>query len=682
MSYTLIITEKPSAAERIAKALAEDNVEKTIKNGVRYFKIKRAGKDIIVAPAVGHLFVLMEREKNIEWKYPIFSVEWKPTFFNKNNKWAKKYYQNLKFLSKNASEFISATDYDREGSVIAYNILRFICKVHDGKRMKFSTLTTSELINAYENASNHLDFSQIEAGLTRHYLDWYWGINLSRALTIALKTVGGYKTLSIGRVQGPTLKILRDRQSEIENFKPKPYWEIKLNGVVKKGEIPARHIKGKFWDKKNAENIVERCKGKDGYIKKIDVNIYKQKPPYPFDLTTLQREAYKHFGFTPQQTLDIAQSLYLMALISYPRTSSQKLPKKIGYRNIIESLKQQSKYTNLCKGLLVKGILKPNEGPKTDPAHPAIFPTGNKPKNINKQQEKLYDLIVKRFLSAFAEFSLRENVKIIISIENEQFISEDIRIVKRGWMKYYSPYLKIKDYTLPQVKENERVMVKSIKILDKETKPPKMFTQASILKEMERLSLGTKATRAGILQTLYDRGYIKGKTITVTELGKSVINSLEKNCPKIVSIKLTRQFEKEMENIMKGKTKRYIVVKNAEKTLKKILKEFKRREVEIGKILLDGVKRLFKEDSVIGKCGKCSGELQIKSSRDGKRLIGCSNYPKCTEIYSLPKKGTLTILKKRCKKCGLRIIRVKQFKKKAWKLCVRCGFVRKVPKNS
>ena len=679
MAYTLVLTEKPSAAKKIAYALAEGEVKKINKNGVPYYKIKRRGKDLVVVPAVGHLFVLSEKNPSYTWSYPTFSIEWKPTFLNKNSSWAKKYYQNIKDLAKNADEFISATDYDREGSVIAYNILRFICNVEDAKRMKFSTLTKPDLIEAYENASEHLDFSQIEAGLTRHTLDWQWGINVSRALTLALRDAGGYKIISTGRVQGPTLKILEKREREIENFKPEPYWEIELEGLLNNEKIVAHHIKGKFWEKEKANEILQKCEGKDAIVDKVERKEYKQNPPPPFDLTTLQRESYKNFGFSPKQTLDIAQDLYLKALISYPRTSSQKLPPKIGYKKVLQKLSVQKEYADLCNKLLKRPKLYPVQGKKTDPAHPAIYPTGNKPIGLTSQQKKVYDLIVKRFLSVFADPAVRESVKINIVISDETFLTEGVRTVKPNWMDFYKPYSKFKEIILPFAKKGDLVEVKEIRLLDKETQPPKRFTQATILKTMESLSLGTKGTRAQILQTLYDRGYIRDKNITVTELGKSVISALDKYCPEIVSVDLTRQFEKEMEDIENNKKKREDVVKESEITLRKILEKFKNNQKSIGEELLKGIKKLIKEETTIGKC-KCGGDLEIKQLGNGKRFIGCSNYPKCTETFSLPGKGKLTILKTKCDKCGLHIISVKQFRKKAWKLCVRCGFVSKTKK--
>lgn len=246
MPYTLIISEKPSASERIAHALAEGKVEKAGK-ATFYFRLRHAGKDIVVVPAVGHLFVLDEKDKKSKWTYPVFDMEWRPTFDDKNNLWAKKYYSAIAKLAKGANEYVSACDYDIEGSTIAYNIIRFICGAKDGKRMKFSTLTDSDIIEAYKNASPHLDFPQIEAGLTRHTLDFLWGINLSRALTLALEKANGYWTLSVGRVQGPTLKILEEREREIERFVPELFWMVELHGLVKGKRITAIHETDRFW---------------------------------------------------------------------------------------------------------------------------------------------------------------------------------------------------------------------------------------------------------------------------------------------------------------------------------------------------------------------------------------------------------------------------------------------------
>ena len=676
MPYTLIISEKPSAAKKIAESLAEGGVKEMEKHGAPFYKIKRGGKEIIVAPAAGHLFVLAEKKTGAQWTYPVFNIEWVPIFeANKNNTWSRKYYEGFQSLVEGASDVISATDYDIEGSVIAYNIIRFICKKQDGKRMKFSTLTKSDLVEAYENASPKLDFPQIEAGLARHFLDYFWGINTSRALTLALKSSGGYKTLSTGRVQGPALEILEKRQKEIEKFKPDPFWEI----AAATDQFIASHTKNPFWEKNAAQGIFNRIKGeKKSAVIEISKKENKLQPPFPFDLTTLQRECYTLFGFSPKQTLDIAQTLYEMGAISYPRTSSQKLPAKIGYVEIIKTLSKKIQYSDLCGKLLSKQPIRPNEGPKEDPAHPSIFPTQDIPaiKNLNPQQAKLYDLIVKRFLSVFADPAIRESVTAMLDVKGEQFVTRGVRTVQANWIDFYKPYAKFKEQILPPMRKGDIIGVKKIDLLEKETQPPNRYTQGTILKELEDLGLGTKATRALILQTLYDRGYIKDKSITVTKLGEAVVTTLEKYCPDIVSIDLTKQFEEGMEAIQKEKDNKERIIDSAEDTLKKTLGKFKESEKDIGLDLIKGIREVMREESTVGKC-KCSNELVIRMSKDKKRFIGCTGYPNCTETFSLPHKGNLAILSETCQKCGLKIISVKNYKKMPWKLCIRCGFVNK-----
>ena len=674
-SYTLIIAEKPSAAQRIAYALAENKVEQKGK-GVFYFRFTRAGKDMVVVPAVGHLFVLDEKDKKSKWTYPVFDMEWRPTFDDKNNLWAKKYYQNIEKLSKGANEFISACDYDIEGSTIAYNIIRFICGAKDGKRMKFSTLTKTDIVDAYNNASKHLDFPQIEAGLTRHMLDFLWGINLSRALTLALEKASGYWTLSVGRVQGPTLKILEEREREIERFVPELFWTLELHGMLDGKKITAIHETDRFWEKDQAERIFKKCSGKKATIESIDKKMVRYPPQPPFDLTTLQREVFNNFGYSPKMTLDVAQSLYEQALISYPRTSSQKLPQKLGLKGIIERLSGQKDYSELCRKLLKKEKLIPLEGEKDDTAHPSIFPTGQMPERLGKYQRNVYDLIVRRFLSTFAEPATRERVTVAINVNGEKFKSFGMRTIKPEWMEFYGRYAKFKEQILPAMEKDQAIEKPEVKMDEKETSPPDRYSQASILKIMEDRNLGTKATRAQILQTLYEREYIKDKSIKVTALGLAVVEALEKHCPEIISEDLTRNLDDKIEMIQQGKSKREEIIESAKNDLGKILEKFKEHEMHIGSELKEGVKEFQEMSHYVGVCPVCRGELRIiRSHITKKHFVGCSGYPKCRKSYPLPQKGQVTATDEKCEKCGLNIIQVKQFKRRPWKLCVNCGFV-------
>ena len=623
MTYELIVTEKPNAAKKIAEALADGKPIKESYRSAPYYKITYKNKDIVVGCAVGHLYTVAEKDKKKGWVYPIFDVEWKPTAaVSKTAKFSSKYLNAIKKLCKEADEFTVACDYDIEGEVIGLNIIRFACNKKDAKRMKFSTLTKDELRESYEHASRHLDWGQANAGETRHILDFYYGINLSRALTLAIKTTGGFKILSSGRVQGPALKIIVDREKEIKIFKPVPFWQIELIGEAESKEIKALHKENKFWEKEKADKVMEKVKGQKAFVDKVERKQFNQKPPTPFDLTTMQIEAYRTLRISPKDTLEAAQNLYTEGLISYPRTSSQKLPPQIGYKKILDGLSKQKYYEAFVKKLLAKEKLVPNEGKKTDPAHPAIYPTGYV-KNILGNESKIYDLIVRRFLSTFGDDAVRETMEIDIDVNKEIFVAKGTRTVIKGWHEFYGPHVKIEEVELPNVEKGDEVIVKEINMLDKETQPPKRYTPASIIKELEKRNLGTKATRASIIDALYQRGYVVEKAIQATELGIRTVETLEKFCPSILDEELTRHFEIEMEKITEKKKEGEKVLDEAKGVLTKILETFKKNEEKIGKELAKAIKETREEINYIGHCPNCKdGKLMLRKGKFG-RFAAC-----------------------------------------------------------
>ncbi|MEK6887057.1 MAG: DNA topoisomerase I, partial [Nanoarchaeota archaeon] len=398
MSYELLIAEKPDAAKKIAEALADGKVIKQTDNGVPYYVLTHNRKDIVVGCAVGHLYSVAEKVKG-KWTYPVFDIEWKESSeTNKGASYTKKYVSVLKKLVKDANEFTVCTDLDIEGETIGLNVVKYICKQKDANRMKFSTLTKPDLVKSYETKAKTLDWGLANAGETRHFLDWMYGINYSRALSIAIKNAGQFKIISIGRVQGPALKILVDKEEEIKKFIPVPYWQIELHGKAKNSDIIANHKTDKFWEKDEAQKIYDTCKGKKAVVKDITKTRFKQDPPVPFDLTSLQMESYKTLGISPKNTLECAQTLYTEGYISYPRTSSQQLPKELNLKNILQELAKNQAYAALAKTVL-SGKLIPKQGEKTDPAHPAIHPTGIPPKRLEDREAKIYDLIVHRFFA-------------------------------------------------------------------------------------------------------------------------------------------------------------------------------------------------------------------------------------------------------------------------------------------
>jgi DNA topoisomerase I len=401
--YTLVITEKPDAANRIATALdADGKPKKMLSNGVPYYQAYRDG-DIVVLPALGHLYTIISKQKGRS--YPVFDYQWVPRYLAERK--ASRIRVWLKVISQlamDAEGFVDACDFDIEGSIIGYTILKYACcgKEKSAKRMKYSTLTQEELQESYSHLQPTLDFSLVEAGLTRHEVDWLYGINLSRALTQAAKNCSGqYATLSTGRVQGPTLRFLEVREKTINSFVPTPYWSIKAKISINGTEFEVEYEKT-LENKAQATALKDACKTKEGKIETVDVKEFLQSPPVPFDLGALQSEAYRIFKYTPMRTSNIAQHLYISALISYPRTSSQKLPPSIGYKNILKKLGKTAAYAKFAAELLAKPTLKPNEGKKFDSAHPAIYPTGNLPeKPLDAAERNIFDLVVKRFLAVF-----------------------------------------------------------------------------------------------------------------------------------------------------------------------------------------------------------------------------------------------------------------------------------------
>lgn len=670
----LIICEKPQAAEKIAAALSDNTDEKIKeKNGVAYYQFNKDGKNVLVGCAVGHLFGIKQNEAR--GTFPNFDVSWMPNYESKGGEYTKKYYDVLKRLARECEEVVVATDFDVEGEVIGWNVVRFICHRDDAKRMKFSSLTKEELQESWNNLLPTINWGEAYAGETRHHLDWFYGINLSRGLMKALSSTGKFRILSIGRVQGPALKIIYDKEMDIKAFKPEPYWQV----FLRVRDLNKQKIEVKFPKDLTKEGDLARfkfLKGQKGNAI-TDIKEDQVSAPFPFDLTTLQTESYRMFGLTPAQTLSVAQSLYLDGVISYPRTSSQKYPEAIGYEKIINKLK---KYTTLMKYATNK---KPTEGPKSDPAHPAIYPTGES-KELKEMEKKVYDLIVKRFLACFCPPAITDVKKVTVTVNSLDFTARGLQLKEKGWMNVYPST--IKEEEIPTV--NGEVTVEEIRIEEKMTKPPQRYSPASIVKELEKRDLGTKATRANILETLNNRGYVRGKSLEITPLGEKIIETLAKYSPAIIDEELTRQIEKEMEEISGSssnwKEKENKVMEKAKDSITKVAKDITKNLENIGKALAEANEEVYKqqaEDATLTTCPVCKkGNLRIMFGRKFKRyFVSCSAYPECKTIFSLPPGGMMKPAKKKdesgeevhelCAECSFPMVLSLKKGKRPWKFC-------------
>jgi len=680
--YTLVITEKPDAASRIAQALDGNGEAKRLtENGVPFYEAFR-DKKLVIVPALGHLYtVAAQKKKPVE--HPILDYSWVPRYeAERGASRLKAWLQVIAKLGKNADAFIDACDYDVEGSIIGYCILKYACgnKENEAKRMKYSTLTEEELQKSYDELLPHLDFSLIDAGLTRHEIDWLYGINLSRALTSAAKKAGNqYVILSAGRVQGPTLKFLALRERNIACFVPIPFWTLKAKIDVGGNILDASHEKV-FEVKAEVEAAAAHCRTKRGKIERVENRQFRQMPPFPFDLGSLQAEAYRIFRIAPLRTSTLAQKLYIDALISYPRTSSQKLPPQIGYEKILQNLAKNREYTRLAGELLAKGDLKPNEGKRSDSAHPAIYPTGKRPdKSLVGGEKNIYDLVVRRFLAVFGAPAVRQTVKVALDVNGEKFSLSGTQTLDEGWLLFYEPFGNLRENPLPNVREGNEVSVKKILLQDEFTKPPSRFNPSSLLRKMEQGNIGTKATRAGILQTLYERKYVRDERIAVTDLGFEVTDVLRKYCPSIASVEFTRQLEEEMNLIQQGKATKSGVISDAVEILKPVIGSLKENEKAVGEKLSRAVRQATMEERVIGSCPTChSGKLIITySKRTGKRFVGCTNFfvGTCKTAFPLPQRGYVKPSGKSCRGCGWMTVQVWLKGRRSWNLCLnpRCS---------
>ena len=642
--HEVIISEKPKSAEKIAKALSSKAQKKKYKK-ISYWEFEEAGKKTTVLSGVGHLYSLTSAHSKNRLG---FDLIWVPSYeIDKSSSYTRDYLNAIKKFGKGADSYIHACDYDIEGTLIGYNILKYACGNNaesKATRMKFSTLTKKDILDAY-NHPLKLDYNQVDSGIARHMLDYYFGMNISSALMSAVRKASSrYISLSAGRVQTPTLSILADREKQIKEFVPEPYWLIK---ALSDHGIEASHVEGRIFEKERADKIFNECQGADATVTEVKVSETIRKPPVPFNLGGLQAEAHTLFGFSPKRTQTAAQNLYVGGYTSYPRTSSQKLPESLGLKNILLALSKNPEYREHIKDLPKN--LKPHEGKKEDAAHPAIHPTGVLPGKLSPDEDKIYRLIVYRFISVFAENSKLDTMKSTLNVAGEEFAFSRKRVSYEGWLKHY-PFKKQEDDKFPPIKEGDLLKIHEILMDEKETKPPARYNEASLIKELEKKELGTKATRADIISKLYDRKYIEGRQIEVKPLGMNMVETLKEYCKDLTSEELTRTFERELEGISSNELTKEKILEDGEKEVRSILKDIHNNEEKIGSMLYGA----YQETNVVGECA-CGGKLiKRHSPRYKTSFIGCSNFPKCRVTYSLPKGAN--ILKKKCPVCGLPMI--------------------------
>ena len=606
--YVLVIAEKPKAGERIAVALAQGRPVKCRWRGVPYWVLWRDGSTLVVAPSAGHLYGPYSGERG----YPVFSYEWRPLWeFERGSAHLRKFHEVLARLSRGARLYVNACDYDIEGSVIGYMIIYMLGDPRRARRMKFSTLSPLDIRRAYERLEP-LDREMVEAGMARHELDWLWGINLSRALMDAVRRASRRRViLSAGRVQTPTLVEAVRRWRERNLHVPKPRFRLRLRLEAGGVEFTA-HPRG--WEpgsRAEAARIASELRA-EASLRVSSARAVERilRPPPAVNLGDLQSEAARIYGYSPMRTQSIAENLYLEALISYPRTNSQKLPPTIDYSGIISRLAalKAGGLGDLAARLLseARGALRPVQGRKDDPAHPAIYPTGELPRRaLSRDEWRIYELIVRRFLAAFSRPArVASTTLVLVDSRGREYEARGVEVVEEGWLAYYH-YTRPREGLVPLLKQGEEARILGVSYSTEWSRSSVQLSKSSLVKWMESVGIGTEATRARIVEILFKRGYLesRGGSTVVTGLGEAVADTIEELVPVIASPELTRRFEELLESIRRGARSRVEVVEEAKQAIRNVVEGFKSRIDVIGERLAVSM-GLIEPESRCPICGR------------------------------------------------------------------------------
>ncbi len=575
--------------------------------------------------------------------------------------------RSLKNLAKKADEIIIATDFDREGELIGSDALNCMKEVNTTSpvfRARYSAITKEEITQAFDNLVQ-LDDNLAQAGESRQDIDLIWGAVLTRYLTI-VKFAGYGNVRSSGRVQTPTLALIVARERERMAFVPEDYWVIKGGFAHGADDFEAPHATARFKVEAEAQAVMAHVEGAtQGTVTSIEKKKRTVAAPVPFNTTSLMAAAASE-GLSPARTMRIAESLYMDGYISYPRVDNTVYPESLDLEGTVKKLADVAVYRPYCQELLSRGKLVATRGKKETTDHPPIHPTAAAdPDKLGAPEWKLYNLIARRFLATLSEAAIVEGTKVTIDVNTEPFAVKGDVLVKPGFRGIY-PYGLKKDEQLPALAEGQTVDFKGATCTKKQTEPPARYSQGKLIQEMEKLGLGTKATRHAIIERLYTVKYIQNDPIEPSQLGIAVCDALGKFAPQITSPDMTATLEEDMNRIAAGEKSRKEVVDLSRDILNDVLNELLPHSEEVKDALADAVAA----DAYVGPCPKCGKDLQLRaSSKTRSMFIGCAGWPDCDVTYPLPK-GKVEALEEKCPVCGMPQIKVTAFRSKPRTLCI------------
>ena len=577
----------------------------------------------------------------------------------------------LKNLAKKADSVVIATDFDREGELIGSDALSCVREVAPDvpvSRARYSALIKGEVTEAFNNLVE-LDQNLADAGESRQYIDLIWGAVLTRYLTLA--KFGGFGNVrSAGRVQTPTLALVVERERERMAFVPEDYWQIRGMAAAKGADFKISHATARFTDKDAAQTAFGHVDGvAAGTVTDVAKRSRKQQPPVPFNTTSLQAAAAAE-GISPARTMRIAESLYMSGLISYPRVDNTVYPRSLDLEGIVKGLAANSPaLAPVCKKVLA-GPMKPTRGKTETTDHPPIHPTGQgDPTTLDGGQLKLYNLIARRFLATLMGPATIENTKVSIDVAGEPFAASGDVLVDAGFREAY-PYGLKRDEQLPALDAGDVVDVHDVNLEAKQTEPPARYSQGKLVQEMEKRGLGTKSTRASIIERLYQVRYLKNDPIEPSQLGMAIVDALSQFAPRITTPEMTAELDEDMTHVAEGQDTQTHVVDHSRALLAGMLDNLIEHKDDLGEAISDAVTA----DARVGTCPKCGKDLVMKQSAKTRgSFIGCMGWPDCDVTYPVPSGVKVSPLEGDaavCPECGAPRIKCQPFRQKAYEQCV------------
>ncbi len=681
----LIVTEKDNAARRLAE----------IRSGGSFDTERRAGTNVYRWGSTrciglsGHVVGLDFPPEYSDWRdvEPVelidAPVEKEPT--------KEGIVAALRSLAAEADRVIVATDYDREGELIgkeAYEIVREAAPEVPVDRVRFSSITEREVNEAFADP-DEIDFELAAAGEARQVIDLVWGAALTRFLSLSAGQLGD-DFVSVGRVQGPTLKLLVDREREIRAFDPEDYWELFADlqsPAAAETETAAAAFEAQYfyededgreaervWDEATAETVAARLRAAEtAPVTSVRRRSRTDSPPAPFD-TTAFISAAGSLGYSAQRAMSLAEELYTGGYVTYPRPDNTVYPDDLDERDLLETFTDVEPFADDAASLVAREEIEPTAGDEETTDHPPIHPTAEVParRDLSEDEWEIYELVVRRFMATCAADAEWEHLRVVTEVdaapesapvetegegtaqadggvtaaaatEPLSLKSNGKRLVSEGYHAVY-PYRSASETLVPDVSEGEELVVTDSRSEAKQTQPPRRYGQSRLVEKMKELGVGTKSTRHNVIEKLYDRGYVENDPPQPTRLAEAVVDTAEEFADHVVTEEMTAQLEADMAAIARGEISFEEVADESREMLERVFETLTESREEVG----DHLRESLKADKRLGPCPESDHSLLVRQSHDGSYFVGCDGYPDCEFTLPLPSTGRPLVLDETC----------------------------------